>query len=178
MRTPLMLITLLAGCMVGGGDQSFAVADDVHTVEVELSSGDVQIRTDTEATGVLVMYSGGGIGADAVRPDVSVLSGHLSVDAAAGLFSGGDLEVVIPIGVAVIARVDRGSIAIDLDEAADISACVGAGSVEIAVPTGRWDLDLDAGAGSVAIHDVQDDSAAPDRIHACVGAGDIAVRGG
>jgi len=146
--------------------------DSIRGVWANLGTGDIVVATEQRDT-VAVSWEGGGAG-KAASPDVVETSdGWLEVNAG-GLLGGGQISATLPIGTALEAFVDRGDIDIRLAGPSNITACVGAGSVTIHVPPGRWNLQLDGAAGVVdsdVVHDPESDW----RIGACVGAGDIHV---
>ena len=58
-----------------------------------------------------------------------------------------------------------------------ISAATGAGAVALGVPAGRYDLDLDVGAGAVTLAGVADDPTADAAIAVRAGSGEISITG-
>ena len=98
----------------------------------------------------------------------------MTVDANGGLLSGGDFVLWVPEGVRVAAFVDRGSVSGELESPTDIRTCVAAGDIELMVPEGAYDLDLDAGIGDVTVGDgIRNDPDAEHSIEACVAAGHV-----
>jgi hypothetical protein len=172
----LCSLVLLPACVVGGGEQDWEI-DGVEAATVRLSNGEVQLRSEEGRSTAFVYYSGGGIGPNAVHPEVRVANGMLMVDAAAGLFSGGELEVVVPAGVPIDAHVERGELSIDLAAPSHLRGLVGAGELSIAMPAGSYVLDLSADMGEVQVQGVVHDEHADHAIQACVGAGELTVTG-
>lgn len=180
-RPSLVLLTLsalplLGACVMGGGDRDWAFdADDVTELSVEMGSGDLRIEPG-EGNEIVVDWSGGGLGFDAV-PTVEVVDGLLVVDADCGLACGGDLRIELPAALPTYARLERGDLRITQEAVVDIDACVAAGDLRIEVPEGGYCLDLEAGAGAVHMDGVWQDDEAKAFIYGCVGAGDLRVDG-
>jgi hypothetical protein len=165
----MMLALGLVGCVVGGGE-GFGTFDGATAVDVELTSGEITIRTAHDDT-LFVAYEGGGIGGPA-RPDVfQDDDGTVFVDARGGL-GGGELEIDVPAGLPITAILERGELSIELDAPSDIDACVAAGEVSIGLPAGAYAIDVAAGAGSISV-DLVDDDDAEHFVRACTGAGEI-----
>jgi hypothetical protein len=104
-----------------------------------------------------------------------VSDGHVFVDADGGFLGGGELHISVPQGVDLDFVMDRGCIEVDLDAAASVSSCLGAGDTSIHLPAGRYAMDLGVAAGSIVSEELIDDPNAPFAIHACVGAGSLEV---
>jgi len=176
-QVPLLFsLLLLPACLVGGGEQDWDL-DGVRAASIQISNGEVLLRSEEGRTTAYVYYSGGGIGPDAVHPEVRVIDGMLLVDAAAGLLSGGELEVVVPAGIPVDARVERGELTFDLASPAHLRGMVGAGDLSIRTPSGPYVLDLCTEIGDLQIEGVVDDENADHAIQACVGAGSLSIVG-
>lgn len=176
MRHALTLLfpVLLSACM-GGGEQQW-IFEDVLAVDAALSNGELRI-TSEDRPNVVVDWAGGGVGRKAVHPDLELVDGVLTVDAMAGLLSGGELDVVVPLQMSVRGRVSRGELAVDLLAPAHVDACVAAGDLNMVVPSGQYVLALNVGAGDIDVHDVVHSERADTVIHGCVAAGSISVMG-
>ncbi|TNE90920.1 MAG: hypothetical protein EP330_07095 [Deltaproteobacteria bacterium] len=163
----------LAAC--GGGDLSWSFAD-VLAVDAGLSNGSVTVHPGISDE-VRVSWSGGGVGPRAIRPDVDLVDGVLTVDAMGGMMSGGEVIVEIPHAMPIRGRVERGDLCIEVDEPAHIDACVVAGGLYMAVPEGDYRLALDVGAGDMTVEGVSHRDDASHVIRGCVAAGDLSLYG-
>ncbi len=171
-----MLLLLLSACFVGGGDRSWSLDPDVHGVDLRLSNGSVTVLPGSEEE-LYIEWSGGGLGNRKIRPEPVLVGDTVLLDARCGGTCGGDITVLLPPGLEVAGTVERGDLLVDLEQRSNIDACVAAGSLELRVPAGAWDLDLEVGAGSLVVQEVLHDPQAPDWISACVAAGDLTVLG-
>jgi hypothetical protein len=167
----LVLPSLLA-CI--GGELSWSLSEPVDAVDVTFANGDIVVLGE-DRNDIVVNWSGGGLGFD-TAPNVYAEDGVGVVDGECHQ-CGGALEVRVPLGVAVTAELRNGNVSVHLDEAADIDACVLHGAVDIEVPAGAYALALDGVIGAVSLRDIVDDPQAENSIAACVGAGDIEIRG-
>jgi hypothetical protein len=163
---------LLSGCTVGGGAQDWSF-EDVRSVEVNLGSGDANVRALFDERTTSVTYSGGGVGSDNIRPDVTFTDGFLVIDADGGALGGGDVDVFLPAGVDIAVWVKRGAANVYSEEPANIWACTIAGEVSIGAPPGRYDLELGVAAGAISEAGFTHDENAPKSIGACVAAGAV-----
>ena len=120
-------------------------------------------------------------------PHGVTVTGHLSM---------GDLSIE-DIGGVVDVSTDTGSISAEglygpwirlVTGAGDVSAelsvrpealyaAVGAGAVDLTVPAGVYDLDVDLSVGAIEVAGIIDNQDASDLIHARVGTGDLSISG-
>ncbi|MCA9493830.1 MAG: hypothetical protein KC656_10520 [Myxococcales bacterium] len=174
MRKVAWLSVLLGGCVIGGGERSW-VFDGATGLRVELASGSILVGPSMDDQ-LRLAFDGGGVGQPAHPDAVQASDGFVSLLASDGL-GGGDVDARVPGGIPIEAFLDQGDITVELAEPADVVLCVAAGSVTLVVPPGRYDLDLDIGAGSIS-QGVVDDPSAPYRLSVCAGAGDLSVSTG
>ncbi|MCO4748033.1 MAG: hypothetical protein KC912_24785 [Proteobacteria bacterium] len=171
----LMVPILLTACVAGGGDGAWSF-EDTLAVDAGLSNGELRIVSEDRAD-VSVVFSGGGVGRRAVQPEFTISDGVVTVDAMAGLFSGGELEIAVPLGTPVRGRVERGELSIELEAPAHVDACVATGDLEIRVPSGDYVLSMDVGVGDLDVAGVTHFGGASHALRGCVAAGSIGVYG-
>jgi len=174
---PALAALLLSGCAIGGGDRAWELpAQDLVGVELRLNNGSISALPGSDDT-LRIEWSGGGVGNRRTFPSPVIINGVALMDARCGELCGGDLTVTLPAGLDLDATVAKGDISAQLLERADLSTCVAAGSVDLIVPGGLWDLSVDVGVGSITVDGVDHDPQAPFRIQACTGAGDVSILG-
>ena len=172
---PVIPVAMLAsGCLiqVGGGETAWQF-DAPAKVEVLVSNGDIDVVSAPGAT-LFAAWDGGGFGENA-RPDVFEMSdGTLVLDANGGLLGGGTMTVEVPDGTDLDLVVERGAIDVQLDNPANIGACVAAGSISLGLPPGPYELDVGIGVGAID-SDIWHEPGAPWRVEVCLGAGDVDI---
>lgn len=171
-----MLLLLLSACFVGGGERSWSLDPDASLVDVRLSNGSVSFEPGIEEE-VFIEWSGGGIGNRKLWPEPLLVDDTILLDARCGDACGGDIVIRMPPGMALSGSVERGDLLVEQIARADVEACVAAGAVELQVPSGGWNLDLEVGAGSLVVQGVEHDPSATESISACVAAGDLTLLG-
>ena len=160
-----------SACVVGGGSTTWEfVQPDSLTVLV--ASGDIDVRSSPDDL-MIVDWEGGGVG-DNARPDVSDVRGDVVIDANGGIAGGGSVMAEVPDGTTLNLEVARGSIDVELEAPANITACVAAGSVRLVLPPGPYEMDLNVAAGVIG-QEVFHEEGAPYRLSACAAAGEIRV---
>jgi hypothetical protein len=131
--------------------------------DLETGAGDIVVRGLTGE--VRVETGSGDIGlADLDAP-------RLTVETGSGDVTGHDLRCLEFRGEA-----GSGDLALELDlRPRSVSWSSGSGCVALAVPTGRYDLDVEAGSGDVVLEGVRRDAAADASLRLHTGSGDICV---
>lgn len=166
-----LLAMVTTGCVIRGTDRDWTF-DDATSLHLELGSGDVDVVNSVDGT-THVAYDGGGVGKSG-RPNVNQRDDGSVVADARNVLGGGDFTAEMAEGIPLTVIVDRGDVTIELDVASDVDACVGAGDVSIGVPPGTYDLQLDAGVGTIDLA-IVDEPGAAHVIHACAGAGSLDI---
>lgn len=174
-RAALPLIALSA-CTIGGGEREWHF-EDVKGVWIEVGSGDVNLCAVDDRETVDVRWDGGGIGKPA-DPDIALEADGWLVFDAGGILGGGELEVMVPQGLPFEIYVERGDIDVGLRTGTDLIACVAAGSVDIHVPEGSYDIELQGAVGSWETSGVTNDPDSPHAIRACAATGEINIYSG
>lgn len=169
-------LLLCVACQVGGGEKSLSwSAEGVGIVDVTLSSGEINVLPGTTDE-IYILWEGGGISSQPIF-EVTQDGPRLYIDADCGFTCGGELTVELPHALPLELALDSGEANVELTERSSVSACVAAGEVNLLVPSGAYQLDLDAGAGSIDTEGVFHDATAKDQLRACVAAGEINVTG-
>lgn len=148
------------GTTVEGETGSGAVTTvGVAAVDVELGSGDVEVR---EVAGTVAVDTGSG----EIR--VADLSGPSTLHTSSGSIRGDMLRGP------VVATTSSGDVVLDLAHPRDVSAETSSGDVALAVPVGRYRVDSSGGdePGDIA---VIDDPNAPYALELTTSSGDITV---
>jgi len=175
LRIAVPLLTLSA-CTVGGGERHWSF-EDAKGVWIEVGSGNVNICAIDDRESIDVSWDGGGMGKPAnpyieVEPD-----GWLTFDAR-GLLGGGELEVMLPQGLPFEVYLERGDISVGLETGTDLIACVAAGSIDIHIPEGSYDIELQGAVGSWETSGVTHDPDSQHRVQACAATGEINIHSG
>ncbi len=166
----------LLGCHVGGSDRSWDLPGDLRGVDLRLSNGSITVQP-APSDRLVIEWSGGGVGNGNVFPEPELIDDVVWFDARCGEACGGDLLVWLPPGMEVYAELAKGDVSVELEERSDLHACAAMGSVDIRVPQGAWDLQLDVAMGELWVDGVTHDPRSDDLIEACAAMGDLAVVG-
>ena len=135
---------------------------DIATAEVTVGSGEVLID---RASGAVSMKSGSGnIVANDLLGGATLVAGSGDVEAR-GL--GG--------GKAVRAQTGSGDVAVELVQAASVTARTGSGDVELTVPDGAYQVKTRNGSGNAELLGLVDDPTAKNIIEVQTGSGDATI---
>jgi hypothetical protein len=144
----------------GETDSGDLLASDVGTVDVRVDSGSASI---SRASGDVKVVNDSGD----VR--LSEIAGNLTLDVGSG-----EVEARSVGGTRHSVTVDSGDVTLVLDKAADVTARIDSGDVEITVPPVPYRVDANSDSGDVDIT-VPNDPAAKHRLQITVDSGDVTV---
>lgn len=157
-------ITAPAGVTVSGELTSGDVQlTDVGTIDLRVTSGDVQVRNATGA--VKVKTTSGDV-------TVAGAKGGATLEATSG-----DIRATEIAGGPVTAKVTSGDVTVGTTTVQSVSAQTTSGDVHLSVPTGKYAVSTQKGSGDVTVNGVTDDPAASAHLDLRVGSGDIVVSG-
>lgn len=135
-------------------------------LDIELGTGDVEVSDRSGSV------------------DVDLGTGDIELERVGGALvlsvGTGDIEGEELAGPAASAELGTGDISLDFEPQAPLETVaieIGTGSVELQVPDGAYDLDLQTGTGEVSTDDLRHEAGADRRIAVSVGTGTIDVRG-
>lgn len=151
------------GCC--GGNLTIHVPDTAR-LEADLGSGDVEVSGLSEAVDVHV-HTG--------NIDLSELSGTLDLHVDSGNIEGNALA-----GPAATAYVDTGNVSLAFEPQAPLESLAveaDTGNVDLRIPRGTYELELQTGVGNVSVDEVRHDTGADRRVSVELGTGNIDVHG-
>ncbi|MEM9457012.1 MAG: DUF4097 family beta strand repeat-containing protein [Myxococcota bacterium] len=135
-------------------------------LDVELGTGDVEVSDRSGSV------------------DVDLGTGDIELERVAGALvlsvGTGDIEGEELAGPAATAELGTGDISLDFDPAAPpqtVAIEAGTASVDLHLPNGTYDLDLQTDTGEISTDDLHHEAGADRRIAVSVGTGTIDVRG-
>jgi hypothetical protein len=158
------LVLLTPGCITAM-DRSYTFSEDIHTIEITVEAGEVNLvrAPDNEAHLDVSLGGLGRIGEPVVR------DGILLIDYACGGVGicGGDVTLSVPDDVLVIAHLSMGDLSLE-GLNGPVEASVDSGSISAAGLRGSW-ISLATAAGDVSAELLD----RPEELYTIVGAGAI-----
>jgi hypothetical protein len=144
MRPAVWILLLMTGCVLSVEERA-TFDEDIHTIVVDVSKGDVDISA--AAGDIVLQVDFGGIGGGDVGH--SVTEGVLTIDYDCGGLElcGGDLQLAAPARTVLDIRLGAGDITVS-GMRGDLEAALGAGSV-LVEDHGTSLVVVDTGAGDV-----------------------------
>lgn len=171
---PLLFLATTTGCVVGGGERDLTFDEDLSRVELRLENGEITVYSSAEFEQVHLYMEGGGLGATGFF-DTEIEDGVLMVDGDCDGMCGGEIMLEVPAGLEIDAALRRGELFVELEEPASVKACTSTGSVDLLVPEGGYQLELEVGVGELYTDGVWDDPESELILASNVGMGELYV---